>query len=63
MTREQMEAGLKAGRVLCVDRRDCKELQILLEMQREGLVKSQLVQVDDQYSVAKFTWAKDVKQT
>jgi len=56
LTKEQIIAGLKAGRTLNVDRRDAPELQDLLELEREGLVQSRLVEVDEQYSVRKFWW-------
>lgn len=56
MTREQIIAGLKAGRTACIDRRDAPELQDLLQLQEQGLVTSKLVNLDDQSSVAKFTW-------
>lgn len=59
MTKEQMIAGLKAGRVLCVDRKDAPELPELLQMQRDGLVESKLVIIDEQSSVLKFRWKHD----
>jgi len=37
-----MIAGLRAGRKLCVDRRDAPELPELMELEREGLVESRL---------------------
>ncbi len=49
-----MIAGLQAGRTLCVDRRDARELPELLEMQEQGLVESRLVEIDEQSSVLKF---------
>jgi hypothetical protein len=57
MTREQLIAGLEAGRTAVVDRRDAPELPILLEMEREGLVTSKLVEYDEQSSALKFKWA------
>jgi hypothetical protein len=56
LTKEQMIAGLKAGRRLRVDRRDAPELPELLELQDQGLVTSRLIEVDEQYSYAEFTW-------
>lgn len=56
ISKEAMEAGLKAGRKLCVDRRDAPELVDLLEWEKQGLVKSVLVQVDEQSSYQKFWW-------
>jgi hypothetical protein len=56
LTKDQMIAGLKRGRRLRVDRRDAPELPELLEMEKEGLVTSRLVEVDEQYSYMEFTW-------
>ena len=56
LTKDEMIAGLKAGRTLCVDRRDAPELPELLEMQAQGLVESHLVEIDEQSSVLKFRW-------
>jgi len=56
MTRAEIEFRLQSGKTLCVDRRDCPELPVLLAMEREGLVKSRLVEVDEQCSVLKFWW-------
>ena len=57
-TKEEMIAGFKKGGTLKVDRRDAPELPELLEMEREGLLESRLIEVDEQYSVLKF-WATD----
>jgi hypothetical protein len=57
LTKDQMIAGLKAGRTLCVDRRDAPELPELLEMEAQGLVESRLVEIDEQSSVLKFSWS------
>lgn len=54
MTEEEIMAGLNAGRVLCVDRRDYPELPLLMQMAREGKISSEFKQVDEQYSVMKF---------
>jgi hypothetical protein len=60
MTREEMIVGLKAGRVLCVDRRDAPELPELQELERLGLVASKLYENhEQQYSVLKFRWVYD----
>lgn len=58
LTKEQMIAGLKAGRVLNVDRRDAPELPELFDMVREGLVESTLIGIDAQSSVLQFRWKK-----
>lgn len=55
-TREQLIAGLSAGRLFYVDRRDAPELPELLEMERQGLVKSKLVVFDEQSSALEFWW-------
>lgn len=60
-TREEMIAGLKAGRTLNVDRRDAPELQELLELERQGLVTSRLVVIDGQSSVLKFWWKERLR--
>lgn len=57
-TRDQIIAGLKAGRTLCVDRCDAPELPELLDLERQGLVTSRMVEIDDQSSVLKFRWAQ-----
>jgi hypothetical protein len=57
LTKEQIIAGLKAGRTLCVDRKDAPELEDLYELQRQGLVTSQLIELDEQSSVLKWKWA------
>jgi hypothetical protein len=54
LTMDQMIASLKAGRTICVDRRDAPEL---LEMQDQRLWESRLVEIDEQSSVLKFRWA------
>lgn len=58
LSKEMIIAELKAGRILCVDRKDAPELQDLLELQKQGLVTSKLVEIDEQSSVAKFRWNK-----
>lgn len=59
LTKDQIIAGLKAGRSLMVDRRDAPELEDLLELEAEGLVTSKLIVFDEQSSALKFTWNKD----
>lgn len=59
LTKEQIIAGLKAGRSLMVDRKDAPELEDLLELEREGLVTSKLIEFDEQSSALKFTWKKE----
>jgi len=58
LTKDQIVAGLKAGRTLNVDRRDAPELVDLRELEREGLVESLFVEIDEQSSVLKFRWKK-----
>ncbi len=57
-SREEMIAGLMAGRTLHVDRCDAPELDDLLALEREGRVTSQLIEIDEQSSVLKFRWVK-----
>jgi hypothetical protein len=58
ISREDMIAGLKAGRTMVVDRKDAPELQDLLELEQEGLVTSEFVEYDEQSSALKFRWKK-----
>jgi len=57
----EMIEGLKAGRTLCLDRIDAPELEDLQELERQGLVVSKLVCIDDQCSVMKYRWADMVR--
>lgn len=58
MTEEQEEVleGLRAGRVLRIDRRDAPLLPWLLELQAKGKVDSEFVEVDEQSSYIRFWW-------
>jgi hypothetical protein len=51
-----MIAGLKAGRTLMLDRRDAPELDDLMELERQGLVTSQMVNHDEQSSALRWRW-------
>lgn len=55
-TKDEIIAGLKAGRTLNVDRRGAPELVDLQALEAEGLVTSKLVVIDEQSSVLKFRW-------
>lgn len=57
-TKEQIIAGLKAGRTLCQDRKDAPELEDLLELERQGLVTQELVVLDEQSSIIKWRWKR-----
>lgn len=57
-TKEQIIAGLKAGRTLVMDRRDAPELDDLLDLERQGLVTQEFVQFDEQSSAVKWRWAR-----
>lgn len=57
LTKEQMLVGLKAGRKLMVSRKNAPELLELLELEKQGLVKSELVVFDEQSSALRFSWA------
>lgn len=56
MTREEIIAGLKAGRTLNIDRRDSPAIPIVEALEAEGLVIARLVELDDQSSVLKVRW-------
>lgn len=61
MTREEIEAELKRllkdGHTIRVDRRTSAALPILLQMERDGLVDSEFIEMyEEQYSVLKFRW-------
>jgi hypothetical protein len=56
LTREQIISYLKAGRTLNIDRCDAPELKDVLELQRQGLVTTRLIEIDDQSSVLKVKW-------
>lgn len=58
-TKEQLIAGLKAGRTLVMDRRDAPELDDLLELERQGLVTQQFVVYDEQSSAVRWRWIGD----
>jgi hypothetical protein len=58
-TKEQIIAGLKAGRALMMDRRDAPEFADLLELQQQGLVTSELVVFDEQSSALRWRWKED----
>jgi hypothetical protein len=55
-TKDEMIAGLKAGRTLMLDRRDAPELADLQELERQGLVASELVTFDEQSSALRWRW-------
>lgn len=56
MTKDEILAGLKAGRTLVVDRKDEPLLPWLLE--HPDIENSGIIQVDDQSSHIKFRWKK-----
>jgi hypothetical protein len=56
LTKDQIIAGLKAGRTLVMDRRDAPEFEDLLDLERQGLVTQQFVEIDDQSSAIKWRW-------
>lgn len=57
-SKEQIVAGLKAGRTFVVDRRDAPELEDLLELEKQELVTSEFVVHDEQSSALKFRWKR-----
>ena len=58
MKKEEIVEGLKSGRRLICDRKDAKELPMLLEMEEQGLIKSRLLEYDEQSSALEFRWAE-----
>lgn len=56
VSKEDLIAGLKAGKTFVVDRRDAPELQDLLELEKLGLVTSRFVEYDEQSSALLFKW-------
>lgn len=55
-TKDQIIAGLKAGRTLVMDRSDAPELADLLDLERQGLVTQQFVAIDEQSSAIRWRW-------
>ena len=55
-TKDEIIAGLKAGRTFNVDCRDAPELEDIQELEHQGLVTTRLVQTGDQSSVLKVWW-------
>lgn len=53
LSRDEIMTGLRAGKVLNIDRKDSPTLPTVLQMEREGLVITELVQLDEQSSVLK----------
>lgn len=54
MNELEIMAGLKAGKTLCVDRKDFPHLSWLLKLAEQGVLVAELVQMDSQSSVMKF---------
>lgn len=61
-TKAEILAGLKAGRSLIVDRKDCPLLPWLMEMSDRNLVKRELVTFDEQSTAYRFRWNKTRKK-
>jgi hypothetical protein len=55
LTKEQLIAGLKSGRMVFIEREDAPELDDLKELTDQELVNYQVIQIEGQY-VAKFWW-------
>lgn len=53
MDRDEILDGLRKGRTLNINRRDSPVLPIVLELEREGLVTTEIVQIDSQSSEMK----------
>ncbi len=56
-TKDQLIAGLKAGKTLCMDRRDAPEVDDLLDLERQGLVTQEFIILDEQSTVIKWRWS------
>jgi hypothetical protein len=56
MTKDQIIAGLRAGRVLNIDRRDAPEHKDVAELISAGFATAELVELDEQSSVIKIRW-------
>lgn len=54
--KEELLEGFQAGRTLIVQRKDDPNLPFLRQLEREGKVTSELVQIDEQTSKLKFRW-------
>ena len=48
--------GLKAGRTIVIDRRDAPVLPLVLELESQGLVETEVVQIDEQSSKMRAWW-------
>lgn len=59
LDREEVVHFLRTGYTLCIDRRDSPALPIALELEAEGLVTQEFIQIDEQSSVVKFRWKSD----
>jgi hypothetical protein len=53
---EDILPGLKAGKTLVIDRKDSPALPIVMKLQEEGLVTTELIQLDEQSSCLKVRW-------
>lgn len=58
LTKEQIIAGLQSGKTLIMDRRDAPEFVDLLELERQGLVTQEFVEIDEQSSCIKWRWVE-----
>jgi hypothetical protein len=58
MTREEILNGLKSGKTLVIDRSDAPELKIVMKLQDEGYVTTELRQIDDQSSQLRVRYIK-----
>lgn len=56
MQREEIIEGLKSGKILNIVRKDAPELPIVLDLENEGLVTTELKQIDEQSSCLRVKW-------
>lgn len=57
-SREEIEAGLRQGRTLVVQRKDDPNIPIVNALISEGIAEAEIVQLDEQSSVMKVRLAK-----
>lgn len=56
MNEAQIIDGLRSGKALMVDRKDCPHLPFLMMLEKQGKVTSQLITHGEQSSALRFSW-------
>ena len=59
ITRKEIVERLQRGWVLCIDQATAPELDIVRDLNREGLVMTELIEIDEQSTVLKVRWKKE----